>query len=241
MADWHVNLGVVLSASGDEAQALTQFEAAGALNPYLRATARFSSGNALMAQGKTAEAEQQYREALEANSLMPKAENALGVILANQGKAAEAEQAFRRAVKIDSTLVSARVNLASLIEKQGNLSVALKEYEQAEEADPANLETYCQMVRVYRKMNDREKAIEQFRLAVQTMPDNPEAQYLLGNLLEQYGQLTEASRPIRRPCSSIRRSAGRPQLCRSSWKRPDERLRRSSNIAASCGTILIQH
>ena len=79
-----------------------------------------------------------------------------------------------------------------MIEKQGNLSVALKEYEQAEEADPANLETYCQMVRVYRKMNDREKAIEQFRLAVQTMPDNPEAQYLLGNLLEQYGQLTEA-------------------------------------------------
>ena len=100
MADWHVNLGVVLSASGDEAQALTQFEAAGAINPYLRATARFSSGNALMAQGKTAEAEQQYREALEPNSLMPKAENALGVILANQGKAAEAEQAFRRAVEV---------------------------------------------------------------------------------------------------------------------------------------------
>src|SRR5208337_1450333 len=65
MANWHVNLGLVFEASGDVSSALAQYHEAGAINPYLRATVSYYSGSALVKQGKTDEAQQQYRQALE--------------------------------------------------------------------------------------------------------------------------------------------------------------------------------
>ena len=38
MANWHTNLGLVFDASGDVPNALSQFQEAGTINPYLRAT-----------------------------------------------------------------------------------------------------------------------------------------------------------------------------------------------------------
>ncbi len=193
MANWHANLGVVFDASGDASSAISQFQEAGMINPYLRATLSYYCGNALLKQGKTSEAEQQYRQALELNPCLPKAQNALAAILVNQGKMAEAEQAFRCALEVDSSLVSARNNLAVLLEQENKLSEALKEYQQAVDTDPTDLETYRHTVRVFRKMKDPEKAIQQCRRAVEAMPESAEACYWLGSLLEQYSRLTEAT------------------------------------------------
>jgi len=192
MANWHANLGRVFNASGDAPNALAQFQEAGTINPYLRATVSYNSGNALVKQGKTSEAEQQYRQALELNPSMAKAQNALGAILLSQGKTAEAEQAFHRALESDPTLLSARTNLALLFEQEGKFSEALKEFQQALDTDPANLKTYHDMVRLLRKMKNPQKAIQQYRRAVEAMPDSVEAHFGLGSLLEQDNQLTEA-------------------------------------------------
>jgi tetratricopeptide (TPR) repeat protein len=197
MANWHANLGLVFSGSGDAASALGQFQEAGKINPYFQAMARYCCGNALLAQGKTSEAEQQYRQALELNPYIAKAQNALAALLVKQGKMAEAEQAFQRALEADPTLLSARGNLGELFENEDRFPEALAEYRQALDTDPADLETYDHLVRLFRKMKDPQKAVEQYRRAVEAMPESVEAHFRLGSLLQEYNQLSEAAEAYR--------------------------------------------
>jgi tetratricopeptide (TPR) repeat protein len=197
MAIWHANLGLALEAGGDVPGALAEFQQAGALNPSSRALVCYYSGNALMKQGKPLEAEQRYRQALELNPFLAKAQNALGAVLSQQGKTAEAEQAFQLALESDPSLASARANRAVLFEQQGKWPEALQEYQQALDITPTDLATYDHAVRVLRKMNDPQKAVAQYRRAVEAMPDNVEAWFGLGSLLEQYNQLAEATEAYR--------------------------------------------
>jgi tetratricopeptide (TPR) repeat protein len=196
-ANWHANLGLACDAGGDVPGALAQFQEAGAINPYLRAQLLYYSGNALLKQGNAAEAERHYRQALELNPYLAKAQNALGVVLSNQGKTADAEQAFQLALEADSTLLSAAGNLATMLEKEGKFPEALTAYQRALDVDPADLTTYDHMVRVLRKMKEPQRAIEQYRRAVEALPDSAEANFGLGSLLEQDNQLAEAAAAYR--------------------------------------------
>ena len=185
MADWHVDLGEVFNAAGDLPAALAQFDEAEKIDPSLRATVLYHRGAALLAHGKDAEAEQDFRRTLELDPRMAKAQNSLGVILLAAKKTAEAKQAFQRAVEADPLLFSAQCNLADLLEKEGKLPEALAAYRQAVEAEADDLRPYLGIARVCSKMGDLPKAIEPVRRAVATMPDNVDACCFSGRLAGQ--------------------------------------------------------
>jgi tetratricopeptide (TPR) repeat protein len=192
MANWHVDLGEVFNAAGDVHGALGQFDEAEKLDPSLRATVRYHCGATLLAHGKSVEAEEQFRRALEMDPRMARAQNNLGVILLNEQKTADAKQAFERAVGADPSLFSACCNLADLLEKEDNLPEALKAYRQAVEANPSDLKPYIGVARISCKMNDPQAAVQQFRRAVAAMPDNADAYCVLGDMLDRCGQSAEA-------------------------------------------------
>jgi len=106
-AIWRVDLGEVFNAAGDVSGALAQFGEAVKIDPSIRATVQFRCGYTLLTHGRAAEAEQKFRQALDANPHMAKAQNCLGVILLNQQKTAEAKQAFQRALEADPALFTA--------------------------------------------------------------------------------------------------------------------------------------
>ncbi len=194
---WHMNLGLVLAAQGDASPARAQFDEAARINPALRPSVLCEAGNLLLRQGKTAEAEQQFRRALEADPNFAKAQNALGAALFGQQRTAEAEQMFRRVLETEPDMFSARFNLAVLIENKGDLAEALRQYQLAMDTDPYRFETYYCTARVYRKLNQPRKAIEQYRRAVQVMPDNAEAHFRLANALVLDVQWGEADNEYR--------------------------------------------
>jgi tetratricopeptide (TPR) repeat protein len=192
MADWHVDLGEVFNAAGDVPGALAQFDEAEKIDPSKRAAVRFHCGATLLAHGMNAEAEVQFRRALELDPHMAKAHNSLGVILLNEQNTAEAKHAFQRALEADPSLFSACCNLADLLEKEGSLPEALKAYRLAIEANTDDLRPYVGVARIYYKMNDSRAAAEQLRRAVAAMPDNADACCVLADMLDRCGQSAEA-------------------------------------------------
>ena len=105
---------------------------------------RYYSGNVLFKQGKTSEAEQQYRQALELNPCLAKAQNALGVVLAQPGTDGRGRTGIPPCPESRLEPSSRPATIwPRLFEKQGpRVAKALKEYQQSLATDPANLETY---------------------------------------------------------------------------------------------------
>lgn len=103
-------------------------------------------GNALFEQGRYAEAEEAYRNGLEARedttgTVYAALQNNLGVALLRQKQFGEARTAFERAHRAasrDAAQVRARFNGANAAAGMGNVETALREYEQVLLEDPSH-------------------------------------------------------------------------------------------------------
>jgi tetratricopeptide (TPR) repeat protein len=90
-------------------------------------------GNLLSDQGKPAEAEREYREAIHLESRDPLVHESLGMLLAEQGRPAEAEQEYREALRIEPDYSRAHCILGLALRDQGRFREALDELRRGHE------------------------------------------------------------------------------------------------------------
>jgi predicted O-linked N-acetylglucosamine transferase (SPINDLY family) len=106
----HSNLGALLCAMGQRAEAASAYRRAIALDPHFTA-APYNLGNLLCDAGGLDDAAAAYRAALTARPDYPEAFNALGRVLQRRGKLADDSEAFRAAAQHKPRWVEPQTNL----------------------------------------------------------------------------------------------------------------------------------
>jgi protein O-GlcNAc transferase len=137
MAAYHSNLGVVLTACRQFAEAERACREAVTLNPTL-AEAHYNLGNALAGGGDNDAAVTCYRQTLALNFDYPQAHNNLGNALAALGQFDAAVEAYRDALSLRPAYAHARSNLANALQNAGRVDEALVEHRQAVVDAPAD-------------------------------------------------------------------------------------------------------
>lgn len=155
-------------------------------------TALNNSGVALLAEGRYAEAEAEFRRGLEAAPDTPLLVVNLGLALRLQGRIDEAERAFERAVAEPSTTRLAAHQLAQIQMDRGELAPAEELLRRilASEPDAADLRNTLGLVLEGRGEADEAEAC--FRRAADDDPDAAMPRNNLGNLLKRAGRLDAA-------------------------------------------------
>jgi tetratricopeptide (TPR) repeat protein len=100
-----------------------------------------------------AQAEPQYKLAVQTNPSDPKAFARLGDIEAENGETAAAEASYRQALKLQPTSEDAAIGLANVLTAQGKPTDALPLLQAVEKADPTNALAHYRLSVVYRKLN----------------------------------------------------------------------------------------
>lgn len=100
------------------------------------ATREWRLGYSAMQQGKSREAEDHYRKALQHDPKNAAAQNSLGVLAMNRGDATAAKQAFERAIAIDADYWAPHFNLGLLAKRRGDLGVAREHFVEALQRRP---------------------------------------------------------------------------------------------------------
>ncbi len=135
----HLGLGQLYAAAADWPKAEEQFRAEAKLQPG-DAEAAFRFGNALLQEGKIAEARAELQRADQLRPQMPETLYALGKADSLGGDATGAEKAWAQVIAIEKTsqlAAQAHFGLASLYRKQGKTAEAEREMQQYRKLQPA--------------------------------------------------------------------------------------------------------
>ena len=154
--------------------------------------AHFNFGNMLVQQGKSAEADEHYRQALLIKPDHADAHNNWGLALTNQGKLAEAGEHFRQALQIKPDHAEAHNNWGLALNDQGKLAEAIEHYRQALQINPDSAEAHNNWGLALANQGKLAEAGEHFRQALQIKPNSAEVHTNLGAVLGQQGKLAEA-------------------------------------------------
>jgi tetratricopeptide (TPR) repeat protein len=100
-----------------------------------------------------AEAEQQYRLAVETNPSDPKAAARLGDIEVEKGDPDAAATHYRKALQLQPGFGEAAIGLANVYSEKGDQAEAISLLEQVEVADPTNALAHFRLSTIYRKLN----------------------------------------------------------------------------------------
>jgi Tfp pilus assembly protein PilF len=129
------NLGSLLLAKGDFAQAGAHFDEAMRLNPA-DAAAFFNRGNLLLLTKQYPAAEQVIRQGLEKQPDSPFGNFVLGSVLVRTGRDREAEGTLLEAVKLGLGMAKARLELVNLYLRQSRKQDAIAQLQQFLQAAP---------------------------------------------------------------------------------------------------------
>jgi tetratricopeptide (TPR) repeat protein len=116
-----------------------------------------------MLQGQPAEAEAEYRAAIQLQPDLAVAHNNLGIVLNNQGQLAEAETEFRAAIRLKPDDAASHNNLANALRAQGRLADAEAEYRVALRLKPDDAEAHCNLGHLLRQAGRYAEALEELR------------------------------------------------------------------------------
>jgi predicted O-linked N-acetylglucosamine transferase (SPINDLY family) len=152
----------------------------------------FNEGNALMTQGKAAEAEASYRQALRLRPDFADACNNLGVALWKQGKYAEAEASYRQALRFRPDFADAYNNLGSAQGKLGKSAEALASLQQALRLKPDYAEAHLNLGNAFQEQGMLQEATASYQQAIRHKSDYAVAYNNLGTVLQKQGSLDEA-------------------------------------------------
>ena len=124
------NYGKYLAEAGRLPDAVSQYEAAVALEPGLF-EARDNLGNALSDLGRPAEAAVQYAEAVRLSPRYARAQYDYGTLLAGQGQLDEALVHFESAVRLEPGVAEARSDLGGVLLQLGRTGEAIVQFNAA--------------------------------------------------------------------------------------------------------------
>ena len=131
----HCNLGVILAAGGDRAQAEAHYLEALRLNPADGDT-QYNFANLLVATGRKAEAVDHYRQALSFRPDDAEMHNNFGVALFSLRQVDRAIEQFSQAIQLRPEHLSAHYNLAIAFEARNQFTEAAREYSEVLKLDP---------------------------------------------------------------------------------------------------------
>jgi protein O-GlcNAc transferase len=164
-------------------------------------------GEALLGEGKAAEAEAEFRKALELDPKAAEAHAGLAEIQCRKGDYAGAEASASTALQLNPNLpraysVRGRINLArgQSIPAQADLTTALA-------GDPTDVEGQLALAQIHRKQGNISAAANAYRTVVAIDPTRGAAQLELGEILVSQGDLAGARAPLEKAIERLPDSA----------------------------------
>mgnify|MGYP002349725786 CR=1 FL=1 len=154
----------------------------------------FYLGEALVEEGKLAEARQQYEKGLALAPGDVDGQIALGDICLELAEHEAALAAYRRAVELDPRNADGYVNIGLVYNSLEETSKAIEAFEKALEIDPANVFAYNGLGDAWYGLGEREKAIDAFRKGIELDPTDAAAHFNLGELYYDLGETEEAEK-----------------------------------------------
>lgn len=143
-------------------------------------------------QGRTEEAIQHYRIALEFSPSDWKVHNDLATLLDGQGKTEEAVEHYRSALRINPLSVETHYNLGMLLAEQKEFSAAIEEFREVLRLNPDHAKAHYGLGAALANLGRIEEAIDHLQRAVKIKPDFADAHQNLGQLLAARGELKTA-------------------------------------------------
>ncbi|MBI4179410.1 tetratricopeptide repeat protein [bacterium] len=126
-------------------------------------------GNALIRQGKLAEALPYFEETIRLQPRYSLAHFNIGVVLESMGKPDAAVEHYAQAIRL-SDLSMAHNNLGILMENRGDTGRAIAHYREAVKTDPFYAEARNNLGRALAGLGHLEEAIEHFKIGVKIAP-----------------------------------------------------------------------
>jgi Flp pilus assembly protein TadD len=160
------------------------------------ATARTNLGLALSKAGRTDEAIDQLRRAVEIDPNYAIAQNNLGVLLQPR-EPDVALAAYQKAIAIDPSYATAHANLGNALFQRGDFASAEKEYRRALVLEPENPEFLIGLARLLRATKRHDEAAFQLQAACRVAPRNSTAHMELGIVLFELGRTKEGLEHLR--------------------------------------------
>jgi Flp pilus assembly protein TadD len=148
--------------------------------------------------GRLADAEREYRRALEIHPGHALALNNLGNVLRRTGRVEEAERALRGAIAARPKFANPRTNLGNLAMDRGDLVAAEALYREALRLAPGSVEARYDLAKALEGQGRRAEAIEEYARLCADYPEDPLFASDLGCALLLDGDASAAERALRR-------------------------------------------
>ena len=149
---------------------------------------------ALDAQFREADAEQELRRAAALEPTMPEVHFSLGMIDWRRGEYGRAREEFLAELKYNPSFARTTFFLADIALRQDKTALAIEYLTQSLRADPGQYDALCELGKAYASVGRDSDAIVQFRTAAALKPEEPTAHYRLSRLLRKAGRAEEADR-----------------------------------------------
>jgi tetratricopeptide (TPR) repeat protein len=157
----------------------------------MEALTQTNLGIALEQEGRAADAEARYRDAIRLSPRNADALSNLGALVAARGGHREALDLLRRAIEVDPEHAQAHTNLGLTLAALGRAEEALAAFRRAVALDPRDAVACYNLGTALAQAGDTESAIRWLRAALVEERHNPAAHNNLGILLVSSGRLRE--------------------------------------------------
>jgi tetratricopeptide (TPR) repeat protein len=191
------NLAKVLSWAGKDEEA-HRLALRAAETVTTDANTLYMAANALLQQGKAAEAADEYRRALAIEPHYLEAHNGLGAALQRLGQLEEAAEQYREAIRLRGDFAPSYNNLALVLQQIERPDEAEQNYRRAIQLNPRYATARNNLAVLYLKRNQLADAEQQLRQAIAISPEFVEGYFNLGRVRRQQNQLSEAADLFRR-------------------------------------------
>lgn len=142
--------------------------------------------------GRTAQAEQIYRQILRTDANQPDALQFIGLCAFEKGQIHEAIELLQKAAAAQPSNAFIRANLGTMLQQRGEFEEAIACYRKALDINPSIAHAHNNLGAALKQMGKLDEARESYQRAVSLKPDYAEAHSNLGNVLKQLGRLEEA-------------------------------------------------
>jgi serine/threonine-protein kinase len=194
--DFWLNMWLEHSLASPQDEGIGFLRAAVAARPRAVA-ARVVLGNALLDQGKAAEAEKEFREALRLKPNDALVHIHLGYALSHLGKAGDAEQECREALRLEPNDAAVHNNFGGLLDEQGKAGEAEREYHEALRLNPKYAPPHFNLAGLLVNQGKAGDAEKEIREALRLRPDFAWSHLNLGTLLANQGKTGDAEKEYR--------------------------------------------
>ena len=135
--------------------------------------------------GNLSQAEDLYRQVLQADPKQPDGLQLLGVIALQRGDAELAVDFFTRSLAVESGFANVHSNLGSALKKMGRIDDAMASYRNALAIDPNFIDAHVNLGFLFKDTGKLDAAAESLRTALGLDPENCKAEYLLAALTDE--------------------------------------------------------